>query len=205
MDLKFIHITKCAGTFIENIGLKYGYKWGRHHTEYGFWHDTPHNKNLEMFKKYEWFMIVRNPYERILSEYYCEWGGIGKKDISHTKEEFNEYIIKKIKRRSLIGGHYTEQYKYLSENICIKIIKLENLACELSELFSEYNINIPSEELNNKTNTKQDKNKLTPFTINDFNDKLVKLINIVYEKDFEYFNYEMKKLNEKYTKYDIYA
>ena len=37
--LKFIHITKTAGTTIENLGLKKNIKWGRFHKEYGpCWH-----------------------------------------------------------------------------------------------------------------------------------------------------------------------
>ena len=40
-ELKFIHITKCAGTSIENLGKKYGYNWGKYHyEEYGWWHQN---------------------------------------------------------------------------------------------------------------------------------------------------------------------
>ena len=78
-ELKYIHITKCAGTYIEDLDKKYNIRWGRYHKEYG-WHHTIFTRlNYKLKRKYDWFMIVRNPYERILSEYYCKWGGIGKK------------------------------------------------------------------------------------------------------------------------------
>ncbi len=40
-ELKFIHITKCAGTFIEKIGKSKNIHWGIDHChlgEYGHWH-----------------------------------------------------------------------------------------------------------------------------------------------------------------------
>ena len=75
-ELKFIHISKCAGTFIEEMGKLNNIKWGKYHTEYGWWHEIFINKSYRLKRKYHWFTIVRNPYTRILSEYYCEWGGI---------------------------------------------------------------------------------------------------------------------------------
>lgn len=38
-ELKFIHITKCAGTTIENLGKKNNILWGKFHKEYGWWHE----------------------------------------------------------------------------------------------------------------------------------------------------------------------
>ena len=43
-QLKFIHITKCAGTTIENIGKKNNILWGRFYTEYGWHHENFSNK-----------------------------------------------------------------------------------------------------------------------------------------------------------------
>jgi len=73
-ELKFIHITKCAGTFIEDLGYENDILWGKFHEEYGFWHSIFIDRDKKLKEKYDWFMIVRNPYTRILSEYYCKWG-----------------------------------------------------------------------------------------------------------------------------------
>ena len=126
---------------------------------------------------------------RILSEYYCKWGGIGSKNILHTKEEFNNYLIKKIQNRKKNGDHYTEQYKYIDKNSKITIIKLENLNEELVELFHSYNIKINVNNHKKQNTREQHKNDIL-FSIKDFSKELISLINSVYDKDFEFFNYK---------------
>ena len=195
-ELKFIHITKCAGSFIETIGKKNNIFWGRYHKEYGWWHEEFINKDKELKNKYDWFVIVRNPYDRILSEYYCYNGGIGKKNITHTKKEFNEYLINKIKTREQIKNidkdHYKEQYKYIDNNVKIHIIKKENMHEELKKLFNDYNLSINIDKyINKKINNKESKNNKCIFDKNDFEPELIKLINEVYEKDFILFGYDM--------------
>jgi len=189
-ELKFIHITKCAGTFIEDLGYKNNILWGRFHKEYGFWHSIFIDKNKELKEKYDWFVIVRNPYDRILSEYYCKWGGIGKNNEVHTKEEFNSYIMGKIYNRSLSGHHYTEQCKYIDVNYKFNVVRLETIKKDLLKLLNEYKINIKP-NFDNKIN---EGNKMR-FTINDFSDELIEYINVVYHNDFELFNYEKKTKN----------
>ena len=89
-ELKFIHITKCAGTTIENIGKKNNILWGRFHKEYGWHHEIFPNKIPKLKLKYDWFVVVRNPYERLISEFYCKWGGVGKID---NIDDIDEKII----------------------------------------------------------------------------------------------------------------
>ena len=193
MKLKFVHITKCSGTFIEDIGKIHNIEWGRFHKEeYKYHHELFTLKPESLKKKYHWFVIVRNPYDRILSEYYCRWGyGIGSKNITHTKEEFNDFLIEKIKKRSLTGEHYTEQYKYIDHdpNININIIKFENLYEELDDLFKRYQIDIDIYKLTKKINSKECANSTIPFTIHDFNKDLIQYINEIYDKDFLLFHY----------------
>jgi len=186
-ELKFIHITKCAGTFIEDLGYENDILWGKFHEEYGFWHSIFIDRDKELKEKYDWFMIVRNPYTRILSEYYCKWGGIGETNQDHTKEEFNSYLIDKIYNRSLSGHHYTEQCKYIDVKYNINIIKLETINKDLPKLFKNYKINIqPNFE------DKKNKGNKTKFTIDDFSHELVEYINVVYHNDFELLNYDKK-------------
>ena len=53
--LKFIHITKCAGSFIEEIGKKNNINWGKYHKEYGFWHNFIITRKKEIKYKYNSF------------------------------------------------------------------------------------------------------------------------------------------------------
>jgi hypothetical protein len=193
-ELKFIHISKCAGTSIEKTGLQHDIKWGRYHKEYGWWHGIFTNIPTELKHKYDWFVVVRNPYSRILSELYCTYTGICK--TSHVifnnktlslKQHMNDYLINKIKTRKLNGDHYTEQYKYIDNTVTIHILKFENLEQEFKQLMNKYNIKI-----NNllKLNTRAEIQY--SFELSDFSIELINLINTVYKKDFEMFNYEMK-------------
>lgn len=50
-ELKYIHITKCAGTTIEDVGKENNIYWGRFHTEYGWWHECFPIKREELKNK----------------------------------------------------------------------------------------------------------------------------------------------------------
>ena len=199
-ELKFIHITKTGGTSIEDIGNAHGKKWGRFHSEYKAkdrrncrWNDRWHDKfillpdNLKL--KYDWFVIIRNPYERIISEYYCRWGGWGiKNKLKSSKEKFNDNIKKKIlKNHKKMSSHWVPQHFYIDLNVKIHIIKYENLTEEFNELMKKYNYDITLNKHSNKGKKK--------FTLNDLSDEVISLINNIYDKDFEMFGY--KKINTK--------
>ena len=181
-ELKFIHVTKCGGTSIENLGKKHKLRWGRFHKEYGHHHRfVPEH----LIDSYDWFVVVRNPYTRIISEYYCQWGNRSKNP--KNKEEFNKYVRRRIKNRCLIGYHWTEQHLYIKNIPDVHILKLENLNSDLQELFNKYNLNIDVSIDLKKTNVR--KNVVNNYTKDDLDVQSIDLIKDVYKNDFILFNY----------------
>ncbi len=191
--LKFSHITKTAGTSIESEGKKRGILWGRWDCEYGWHHGTLKSKLDLLVQKYDWFMVVRNPYTRIISEFHCKFGGMGaqpEKMLGFSKGDFNNYLIKKIeeikppnKYHLPAGHHYTPQHYYIHDTATLSVLKFENLKPEFNTLMEKYKLSV---SLNKHENSNP---KI--FFISDINQKLRDLINKVYEKDFEHFNYDL--------------
>jgi hypothetical protein len=199
--LKFIHITKNAGTSIENAGKAKGLQWGLYHTEYGLGHITPdsgwHHEvttrlPLSLINQYDWFMVVRNPYTRILSEYHCKWAGppasstVGpmnflKHNKQKLKESMNEYLIQKIRNAPAEGHHYTPQALYLHPTAKIHVLKFENIQAEFDALMATYGIE--------GLVLKRENSKEKRFRISDFSRELIALINEVYHEDFVQFGY----------------
>jgi hypothetical protein len=215
-QLHFIHIPKNAGTTIENLAKENNILWGRFDKEYNNegkiilddtyssklklynfnkvspWHNyfSKFSKNYK--NKHDWFIIVRNPYKWILSHGHYWIKEIEKQDINKwSKEHFNEYIRTKIleQKDNLFGGHYCPQHKFIENNEgeTINIIKMENLQSEFNNLMEQYNINIQLDRKDNKSKYK--------FEEKDLDEKTNKLIQDVYKKDFELFNYKIDSIN----------
>lgn len=186
--LKFIHITKTAGTSIEDTAFKKGILWGRFDKEYGKrWHKPFPQISDKIKIKYDWFTVVRNPYDRILSEFYCKW--TIPKNKNCDKQKFNEIIrdniLCRIVKQHKLDFHYTEQYRYIDSRHKIHIIKYENLCSEFDSLMLLYGLDL---KLNEHTNISLKKR----YSIIDFDQETISLINTVYQKDFEIFNYKIQ-------------
>ena len=151
---------------------------------------------------YTWFTVVRNPYTRVLSEYYCRWGGIGENtDTHHTAEEMNQYLLQKIRRwKGLVGydrHHYTPQSRYLDNpSRHVELVYFEELADGLGKLFRRQGleIEIPSERVN-ATEKKT-------YGLKDFSPDLIQLINSVYSEDFRLLGYH-KCTDDRICHHDI--
>jgi hypothetical protein len=189
-ELKFIHITKTAGSSIETVGLEKNKRWGIHHKEYGFWHEIFSNKPNSLKSKYDWFMVVRNPYNRIISEYNFIANSLGLEN--HTVDEFNRFIKRWMLNASnnkenhpmygrINGDHFTEQYKYYDPSVIIHILKFENITEEFNNLMKKYNYDII---LNKKVQVSK-----IYFNLKDISNENIELIKTIYKNDFEIFGY----------------
>lgn len=186
-QLKFIHISKNAGTTIENLGMENNIKWGKYDKKVCLHQHIPLSlKPNELKQKFDWFMVVRNPYERLVSEYYCKWAGYKGKKEKLTLAQFNEFTKKKILNRGLkTRYHYMEQFAYFERGATIHIIKFENIAEEFNNLMELYNLDI---RLNRHDNARKEKYK--KFSVDSFSPEVIQLINKVYHEDFVRFGYQ---------------
>lgn len=201
--LKFVHITKTSGTYIEDIALKKNIKWGRFDEKLQYisrkfrrngpgsgspWHEPIIYLNEFPYDdKTNLFTIVRNPYDRIVSECLCKWGGEFAKKMD-TPEDLNFYINEQVNRAlNLNFHHFVPQYIYTHDSkgkqIVNHIIKFEEME-KFNDLMKEYNIDLVYDI--------KPKNK-KKFNISDISQKNIELINNVYHLDFEYYNYEKIK------------
>jgi hypothetical protein len=193
-QLRFIHITRTGGTSIEQEGLEKSKFWGRYHRGYGQFDEIFRKKPEPLRKSVDWFMVVRNPYNRVISEYQFLLT-ILKIPNPLTKEAFNTFIdtwLMNILHNKenhpihgkLNGGHFTPQFKYIDPIIKIHILKFENLENEFNDLMKKYEYDIV---LHRKANISK---KI--FTVHDISEQNLKLIQNVYKRDFEQFNYSIE-------------
>jgi len=193
--LKFIHITKNAGTTIENIAKEKNINWGIFDSEYidivnnDKIHSEPwHNNIVKKPKNYDWFMVVRNPYDRIISEFHCKYSDtIAVRFRCKNSQEFNKYIQNRINVKCAVDNikvyqnHYAPQYIYYDNDITLHILKFENIEIEFNDLMKKYSIDLTLNKHYNKTERIYD--------VKDLNKETIKLINHVYDKDFKLFGY----------------
>ena len=204
-NLLFIHIPKTGGTVIEDeIKKKYkqtlysGYinnilespfnKFSLQHQFYTTIYKYQNKLDVN-FNNIKIFTVVRNPYDRIISDLF--WWKRKKKypefkiNYNDTEEIYN-FIKNNYLNRDDLDNHNQPQYKFITdENLNlisnIKILKCETLNDTNNELnkFLGFNINIKKENVN------KDYSKF-------LNKKSILLINEYYKKDFELFNYKIK-------------
>jgi len=203
INLLFVHIPKTGGTVIEDAIKKGGKngkqtlytacarnsilpapfsKYSLQHQFYSTIYDYRSKLNVN-FDKIKVFSVVRNPYDRIISDLFF---------MKLIKPESSKEEVFDIIKNKYIDGeafkydnHNTPQYLYVTDSNGelikdIKIFRTETLNEDNDELnlFAGINIDIKRDNVN------KDYSKY-------LNSESISLINEKYKKDFELFGYKM--------------
>lgn len=173
---------------------------------------TPYYK--DMFQ--ELFAVVRNPYTRMLSEYYFACQDFGSpKCTAKTKNDalfMNAWIQQQIRKQASMKnpecdqyarGHFIRQYDFLVSKaadpqhqqqqqhtrlVVPHVLKMEQLDQDFAVLMTAKNVKVTLPKQQEK---RRDIDQDT-LTIHDFTAETVKLIKDFYAKDFEIGNYSLE-------------
>ena len=189
----FVHIPKTAGTsieeFIKENGKnkilffgKYNNRSLQHYTALELRNSVPN-----IFNKYYKFSMVRNPYDRLLSEYYwIKIPGLGFKS-NQSKDDFLNHAINIVTNKLYFihtdNDHFIPQHNFIFDNkhklIVNDVFKYENLDISIKHLKNKLNINGNFPFLQHTHSTKKD----------SWNDTQKELIYNLYKNDFIIFKY----------------
>lgn len=210
-NLFFIHIPKTGGSSIERClsldQLKGGYKF-----KY-----TKNNKTIqcksspqhltldiledaiENFQSFKHFTVVRNPYDRLVSEYHFSYDcRVDNKIMCNLKlnnildfNNFIRYIFNELtedQRQILFDNHFVPQVHYTTGNTKVKVFKLEEI-----NMLEEW-LQIQTKNNNLKIPHDMRSRCRKPFC-DYFTDKdVLELVNNYYKQDFKKFKYDLIKL-----------
>jgi hypothetical protein len=188
----FIHIPKTAGSSIEHLlsdGEKYkldfiGVRNGR---------STHHYMGIELniilkdlYKEYYKFSFVRNPYDRLISEYFwCRLNNVGHQ-FNKTFDEFLDYVENVFKNKNFFkpieNDHFIPQYSFLFFNnklLVNNIFKYEDIQTAIPLIKKRLKIKTEFQHLN-----KSNKIEIT------LTDEQKERIYNLYKIDFQTFNYK---------------
>jgi len=174
------------------------------------WHLPPYffdnlHPDYNPYAHADLFAVVRNPYTRMISEYYYR----GKQIRLETNEQLNdpermnEWLEFRLKERLKLidhpypwseklycfptGGHFIPQRKFTHHGhrqVVTHILRFENLSEEFNELMNMYGLNLTLSKSKRiyETTDKQ-------LGIENCTDRVLELIKEVFREDFETFNY----------------
>ena len=202
LSILFMHIPKCGGSSVVELFKKYHYSAQleirglppQQCLTASLQHQTP--ENLKFLIRQEClndiFIVVRNPYARIISEF--NW--IFRDMRLSERPDLNEWILKSLKKASKninhADNHFRPSIDYIDSAMPSKIFKLEDGLSYIAEYYlrdthTTEEISTPKEK-----DSKGFVDSLSDFRLNP---EAISAINYFYFDDFEAFNYEMINSN----------
>lgn len=189
--LKFLHVTKTAGSTIEALSFANKYSWGKHDIEYGWWHGRLMSRASALQRTYDWFLVARNPYTRCISEFVSDhWHDKGKDRANNTY--FNNHLSRHLDAvllptDSIVNGeHFTPASWYLQgvvPGVKVHVLRFENLEEEFNALMDKYFIPMRWGNVSDGLHASY------RFGIQNISTEVADKIKLAYQSDFENFNY----------------
>mmetsp|Transcript_30037 Transcript_30037/g.34907 ORF Transcript_30037/g.34907 Transcript_30037/m.34907 type:complete len:326 (+) Transcript_30037:49-1026(+) len=168
------------------------------------WHAPPHWLLDLPYEGKKTFTVVRDPYSRMISHFYCNFKGYkgiheceAVEDCERTEEEMNDGAIMNAWLQELLNtnkthlAHFLPQHHYVFDKdgsrVIDHVLKQENLETEFASLMDEYDLNItlPKTKFNSRSGS-------SSLSVKDLNKDTIVLINDVYSDDFARFNFTLK-------------
>jgi len=188
-QLIFIHIPKTGGTSVEAklrlLKRANGYGiFNKRARQHFFWKDYLQLLGDEKYNMWNKFSICRNPYDKLISEYF--WCPVAGHRKNQTLDEFIDYCKEVVEAdnydETIYHDHFIPQHKFIfdnNNNLQInKLFRFEDYDELEKYLLKEHNIN-------NKKKINVGKHK-KEVILNEFQKKKIYEI---YKKDFELLNY----------------
>lgn len=139
-----------------------------------------------MEKLKDMFIMVRNPYKRIISEFNWQFRDTHPSE----KPDINSWITKSLEQASsdlsYSDNHFRPSIDFIETNLPCKIFKLEDGIEFIAENFVREHGSINNFEIPNEKNAESFSNSISEPKLNDHS---IAAINQFYQNDFEAFSY----------------
>jgi hypothetical protein len=185
--------------FKEHIKAQKGRDW-RCKTNASTWHCAPmqFKSGKNKYEGVDTFTVVRDPYTRIISEYYYFWakkGGLQRQrnvtvgDVNDP-DFMNKWIIDAaetaMKEGECYGGHCVPLHKHLFFNgtqVVTHVLKMEELTEEFPRLMEQYKLPVKLEHHNSRKAS-------ASLGVKDLSNEAIMKINEWAGPDFDLFGYD---------------
>jgi hypothetical protein len=193
---------------------KYGCEALWHLPSWLFDNDTQIPTHLNPYHDADLFVVVRNPYDRVVSEYYwrhtIEISGLPFRLLNkqtHMNDRMKNMLQPRLQYANTPddapdpwtmndyfkkSGHWVPQYQYIfnpqNKQVVKHVLRMENLQEQFDNLMLEYNLNIALPHVM-KSKKSSNQQHIHRWTSHDLSLENQKLIETIYAQDFDPFDY----------------